>query len=83
MSAMKTQLTGQLAAQQTWITDHTDENGNFVGENGNASTSTGTDTDTTTGTDTSTDTTGSTDQSFDQQVGEATDQLEQDLEAIQ
>lgn len=83
MSAMKTQLTGQLAAQQTWITDHTDENGNFVGENGNASTSTNAGASTDTNAGTGTDTAGSTDQSFDQQVGEATDQLEQDLEAIQ
>lgn len=67
LNIMKQQLSGQLTAHTTWVTEHTDENGNIVTENGIVS--------------------GSSDgQSFDQQVGEATDSLEQsieDLEAIQ
>lgn len=67
LNIMKQQLTGQLTAHTTWVTEHTDENGNVVSENG-------------------TESNPSDGQSFEQQVGEATDSLEQsveDLEAIQ
>lgn len=67
LNIMKQQLTGQLTAHTTWVTEHTDENGNVVSENG-------------------TESNPSDEQSFEQQVGEATDSLEQsveDLEAIQ
>lgn len=67
LNIMKQQLSGQLTAHTTWVTEHTDENGNVVSENGTISNP-------------------SDGQSFEQQVGEATDSLEQsieDLEAIQ
>lgn len=67
LNIMKQQLTGQLTAHTTWVTEHTDENGNLVSENG-------------------TESSPSDEQSFEQQVGETTDSLEQsveDLEAIQ
>ena len=67
LNIMKQQLSGQLAAHNNWVTEHTDENGNIISENGTTSST-------------------SDGQSFEQQVGEATDSLEQsvgDLEAIQ
>lgn len=66
ISMIKTQLSGQFAAHQKWVSDNTDEQGNFTGVAGN-----------------NTSSSGDSGMSFDQQVGEAMDQLEQDLEAIQ
>jgi hypothetical protein len=73
ISGIRTQLSGQLAAQSAWVAEHTDEDGNVVGESGTTSSTT----------DTST---YDTDTSLDAATGEAVDSLEEsveDLEAIQ
>ena len=64
---MRKQLEGQLEAYQVWIEEHTDEEGNFTGDS--------------ISTDNSTSADG--DGSFDNQVNESMDNLQQDLEDIQ
>ncbi len=75
ISIMRTQLQGQLQAQQKWIDEHTTEDGTLVDDNGQV-----------TGTGTTPQGGESLDQQFQQQVGESIGGLEQDiqdLEAIQ
>lgn len=67
ISTFKSQLSGQIAAHNTWLTEHTDEDGNVVGEQG---TSTG-------------DGTTSGDTSIENQTGEAMDQIEEDIQDLE